>query len=173
MNWDALGAIGEIVGAAGVIATLAYLAVQVRHNTRAVRSATLNAVTQAKRDELRWSSEIATPMRKALHTPDDMSEEDTWHVTEWMTAAFLARQNEYSQFTQGLLDADQWEQSEHIIRLLTGMEWFQKWWTPYGKDIYSRAFVARVELIMAGEGFDYSGAMKEIEEGEGHGGDTE
>ncbi len=31
MNWDAIGAIGEIIGALAVVATLAYLALQVRH----------------------------------------------------------------------------------------------------------------------------------------------
>ena len=35
MNWDAIGAIGEVVGAAGVIASLLYLAIQVRASTRA------------------------------------------------------------------------------------------------------------------------------------------
>ena len=40
MNWDALGAIGEVVGAAGVIITLAYLAIQIRSNTTAVKVAT-------------------------------------------------------------------------------------------------------------------------------------
>jgi len=30
-NWEAIGAIGEILGAAAVVATLAYLAIQVRH----------------------------------------------------------------------------------------------------------------------------------------------
>ena len=34
MNWEAIGAIGEIVGAGAVVLTLAYLAVQVRQNTR-------------------------------------------------------------------------------------------------------------------------------------------
>ncbi len=33
MNWDAIGAVGEVVGAAGVIATLGYLALQIRANT--------------------------------------------------------------------------------------------------------------------------------------------
>lgn len=37
MNWGALGAVGEVVGAAGVIASLVYLAVQIRQNTRSVR----------------------------------------------------------------------------------------------------------------------------------------
>ncbi len=33
MNWDALGAIGELVGAMAVVLTLLYLAVQLRQNT--------------------------------------------------------------------------------------------------------------------------------------------
>lgn len=36
MNWDAIGAIGELVGALAVILTLGFLAVQVRQNTRAM-----------------------------------------------------------------------------------------------------------------------------------------
>ncbi len=34
MNWDAVGAIAESIGALGVISSLIYLAVQVRQNTR-------------------------------------------------------------------------------------------------------------------------------------------
>ncbi len=34
MNWDAIGAISEAVGALGVIITLAYLAMQIRQNSR-------------------------------------------------------------------------------------------------------------------------------------------
>jgi hypothetical protein len=36
MNWEALGAIGEIVGAVAVVLTLGYLAVQIRQNTAAI-----------------------------------------------------------------------------------------------------------------------------------------
>ncbi len=39
MNWDAIGAVGEIVGAAGVILSLVYLAAQIRHNTKQVDEA--------------------------------------------------------------------------------------------------------------------------------------
>ena len=37
MNWDAIAAIAEGLGALGVIASLLYVAVQVRQNTRASR----------------------------------------------------------------------------------------------------------------------------------------
>ena len=38
MNWDAIGGIGEIVGATAVVVTLAYLAVQIKHSTKLAQS---------------------------------------------------------------------------------------------------------------------------------------
>ena len=37
MNWEALGAIAELLGAVAVFFTLAYLALQVRQNANALR----------------------------------------------------------------------------------------------------------------------------------------
>lgn len=39
MNWEAIGAIGETLGAAGVVVTLVYLAVQIRDSNRVAESA--------------------------------------------------------------------------------------------------------------------------------------
>jgi len=49
MNWDAVGAIGEIVGAAVVVVTLAYLAIQVRH----ARDEARRALSQGRGEALR------------------------------------------------------------------------------------------------------------------------
>lgn len=38
MNWDAIGAIGEMIGAAAVVASLLYLALQTRANAKALRA---------------------------------------------------------------------------------------------------------------------------------------
>src|SRR5262245_46033058 len=40
-----LGSIGELVAAAATVATLAYLAIQVRQNTRALRSSTFQQIS--------------------------------------------------------------------------------------------------------------------------------
>lgn len=37
MNWDAIGAVGEVIGAVAVIVTIAYLARQIRENSNQVR----------------------------------------------------------------------------------------------------------------------------------------
>ena len=44
MNWEAAEALGEIVGAVPVIATLVFLALQIRQNTQAVKVQTLTAL---------------------------------------------------------------------------------------------------------------------------------
>ena len=81
MNWNAIGAIGEVVGATGVIATLIYLSVQIRQNTKAVRGAALDAITERKQFELKWSSEIAGAFRKSVENPDTLTLEETWQLT--------------------------------------------------------------------------------------------
>ena len=40
MNWDAIGAIAELLGAIGVIASLVYLAGQIRQSREQMRAAT-------------------------------------------------------------------------------------------------------------------------------------
>lgn len=56
MNWEALGALGEIAGAMAVIVTLVYLSVQIRQNTKASRVA---AVQAASENSSRFSELIA------------------------------------------------------------------------------------------------------------------
>jgi hypothetical protein len=50
MNWDAISAIGEIVGAAAVVITLGYLAIQIRQSTK------LANVTAHERAVEYWSA---------------------------------------------------------------------------------------------------------------------
>jgi len=45
MNWDAVGAVGEIVGALAVLFSLIYLAIQIRANTTSMESASKQAVS--------------------------------------------------------------------------------------------------------------------------------
>ena len=43
MNWGAIGAVGEIIGALAVFLTLVYLAIQIRQNTKSVQASAVDA----------------------------------------------------------------------------------------------------------------------------------
>ncbi len=64
MNWDAIGAVGEIVGAAGVILSLVYLAAQIKHNTKQVdeagRSHRLETLSEVSNHFTSWRAMITT-----------------------------------------------------------------------------------------------------------------
>ncbi len=55
MNWEAIGAIGEIIGAFAVVFSLASLATQIRSQNRESRIASIHEVVEAFRysDEFR------------------------------------------------------------------------------------------------------------------------
>ncbi len=44
MNWDAIGAIGEIIGAVAVVVTLIVLVVQIKQNTSELRASTASSL---------------------------------------------------------------------------------------------------------------------------------
>jgi hypothetical protein len=60
MNWDAIGAIAEALGAAGVIASLLYLTTQVRASTRV-------SAVEAKLQSTRLLTESIDPV---IQTPE-------------------------------------------------------------------------------------------------------
>jgi hypothetical protein len=94
MNWDAMGAIGEIVGAAAVVATLVYLSVQIRSANR-----------QAEIEALRHSWDGLNQFCDQLSRPD--------------IASIVNRGRE----SLANLDPDERLIFEHIhIRLLNTME---------------------------------------------------
>ncbi len=62
MNWDALGAIAELLGAAGVVVTLVYLALQIRRS---------NAL--AFSESLRFANDAATPAVVAIAQDADLA----------------------------------------------------------------------------------------------------
>ena len=56
MSWEAIGAIGEVAGAFGVILTLIYLAIQLRQNTKASK---ITAVQNSVENSARFSELVA------------------------------------------------------------------------------------------------------------------
>ena len=79
MNWDALGAIGEVIGPLAVFFTLGYLAVQIRQNTKAVRASALDSsvnAVNAVRVAMFENVEVTALYRKGLENPDELDDNE-------------------------------------------------------------------------------------------------
>ena len=78
MNWEALGAVAELLGAIGVIATLVYLSAQIRHNNDQLRGAATTAVYEYQRTLTEMLSADPELYKIALRGNEDLSSLDPW-----------------------------------------------------------------------------------------------
>lgn len=79
MNWDAIGAIAETVGAIGVIASLVYLAAQIRQNSRIGRLNAHQAISDSiarSMDPIFTDPELHRIWRKAGEHPEELTSEE-------------------------------------------------------------------------------------------------
>jgi hypothetical protein len=136
MTINELGAIGEIVGALGVIASLIYLSVQIRQNTHAMdegRRLALAQTYQMRADALQQmlvtaaNSEIGAIIFKltAEGYPEDvtalerLSAEERVRFRMWQIAQHTHWDNLHFQYQQGFLDEEYYNDSfrERTVRL--------------------------------------------------------
>ncbi len=88
MHWDAIAAVGEILGAMAVLATLVYLAVQVRHNAATAAAAIYESALSGFND---LNLTVASDAELASILSRGMAEPDSLDATEAVRFAFVMR----------------------------------------------------------------------------------
>ena len=107
MDWDALGAIGELVGAAGVIATLAYLSIQIRNSANVDRAHIRANLTAASHELIRLGVENAEILVKASDG-SSLDAEERFKLLQINRFAFRSYENYAYQHTLGLFEESEW-----------------------------------------------------------------
>ena len=111
MNWDAIGAVGEIFGAIAVFFSLIYLAVQTRNNTRALRSSAFHQVRESfSQVSLAMSEDpdLAILVNSALKNDQSLTENDIIRYHSLLTTLVRRGESAYFQSTEGTLQMETW-----------------------------------------------------------------
>ena len=117
MNWDAVGAIGEIVGAIAVLATLAYLAIQIRQSTEAQRVQTHQQSANERAKNIRMhieNKDIRDALSKAQFGKPLSTDEQT--ILFWHSILQLRTyENELYQHSMGMISDDALEVQRQLL----------------------------------------------------------
>ncbi len=104
-----LGAIGEFVGAIAVVATLAYLAVQIRQNTKSTRALTYSATATGWQDYLQEQSAEDLDILMLLSTNHhELSHAQFLRAYYLYRTQFRRMEHDFYQYRTGTLDEDTW-----------------------------------------------------------------
>ena len=149
MNWEAASSIAEIVGAAGVIASLIYLAIQIRHSTRVARAATRQAIaesTQKLGDDLINNADMAELFVKHLGG-GELSPAENLRLQSRCYRDFQHWENIHYQFNEGLVSRDQWMGFRKNLVTLLEIDAYREFWQ-HEASHYSAKFRAEIESIL-------------------------
>ena len=163
MNWEAIGVIAEVIGAIAVVVSLAYLAVQVRSNTRALRAsssfetahswASLNEqiVSMLAGDSQFQSGDesrlvkISALFYGADTKPEDLTETDRVFMSYLHRALFQKLEGQYFLHKIGYLDDAIWCARRDWARGIIELPMIKNWWDgEVQASIYSREFVETI-----------------------------
>ena len=106
MNWDAIGAIGEILGALAVFISLGYLATQIRQSNRQARTDSLRDATKGWTDQHQSAfdtEEKVAFMRRALSSYSSLSADEKGRLFSTLIGYIAAFDSLYNQHQAGLL----------------------------------------------------------------------
>jgi len=151
MNWDALGAISELIGALGVIVSLFYVASQIRRNSSALEASTNQAVTDSTQQRLLVPAQnpaLAAALAKARSDFDALTPTERVQLAFFSRATFRGIQNAFFQHRQGLLSEAAWKSYEAIIRNNLSRPDVPAWW-PTERETFDEAFAEYVDRLLA------------------------
>lgn len=151
VDWSAIGAMGEIIGALAVVVSLIYLGRQVREGARATRAETeLEAARMWSEFHARvaHSADMATIWDRGHRDPTSLSEHEqqrfVWLVAEY----FFLVEGLFKQRQLGFLSDDSWEQHERTLAGLLENQVVKEWWES-GVSPYSREFIVHLDSVRA------------------------
>ncbi len=135
INWDAVGAIGELVGAAAVVATLIYLAAQTRGNTAAVNRAATQAIISGRGEVSRFlagDEVLAKLMWKGAEDPESLTDEEWQRFLFIVGAAIRPIELGYQDYVDGRMSEELWEGQRNTLVYWFSRPGFYKWLEVYG-----------------------------------------
>jgi hypothetical protein len=152
MSWDAIRAIVELSGAIGIIASLVYLGLQIRQNTKTVRASIYQAaLIEAIRMRVAAGQDpkMATLLYEtAHHSYSELPEHEQKQAIHLIVGLCRLYENVHYQHSRRMIDETVWEPWHHVIREFVRTSSFQQLWGEIALN-FNRDFRAYVERAMS------------------------
>ena len=149
MNWTAIGAIGEVLGALAVVLSLVYVAAQVRHNTRALsRAASADAIAgvRAWNQTLIDDPVVARLFGQGVEDMYGLDEDSRARFVHLMLNLLKTFEDMHYQFSKGAMEREVWHGWEQLGRIYFTRAGVRQYWGER-RHIFSPAFQAWMEAL--------------------------
>jgi hypothetical protein len=131
VNWEAISAIGQIVGALAVVISLIYLAREVGSNAHATRRATMRSTLDALvrfAQQITGHPDLAELRSRGFRDYESLEGTDLARFNSYMHALFRTVEDAYYEHLEGHFDPRRWRGLEAVLREINTCPGVQAWW---------------------------------------------
>jgi hypothetical protein len=130
MNWDAIGATGEIIGAAAVVISLLYLGIQIRGQTRQAKLAAAHDISVGYRQAMdHFSGPYASQLYiKALSGTDSLEDSELFHLVLGSQKMLRVWEEAFYLHSEGQLPGKHWQGIDRQFRAFLDLPVFKYTW---------------------------------------------
>src|SRR5436190_13221028 len=131
VNWEAISAIGQIVGAIGVVVSLIYVATEVRNSARATQLASRRSISEIftlLSRQLAEHPDLRELYYRGLHDFESLEGTDLVGFAQVMLQLFRAYEEAYYGHLEGDVDPRLWRGWEAAMRDINGYPGVQAYW---------------------------------------------
>jgi hypothetical protein len=146
MNWEAIGAIGEIFGAIAVVVTLIYLSRQLNEHTKSLKVQSLNS-SFSDYDSLVAEVQSLDGMGNAFRkvtVGEDLSSDEEYEIGWLFRRIMNAHDKVRYMHSIGAADSYNKDAFEKALPGLVGTKYFRIWWSEF-RNRYSDDFQGYIE----------------------------
>jgi hypothetical protein len=144
VNWEAISAIGQIVGALAVVISLIYLAREIRSNARATRRAAMRSLLEAFNQltqQLSSHSDLTELWLRGIDDLESLEGVDLRRFGSHIHQLFRNAEDAYHQHLEGHLDPRMWRGLEAVMRDVNMAPGVQAWWRSHSHWFGGEEFV--------------------------------
>jgi len=149
MNWNAVGVVGEIVGAVAVVVSLIYLAKQIRQGTQVARSSMRHGITDSAMIGGRCLAEnddLAELLQRHIDG-DDLQPHQYLRLQAFAYMTTRNWENIHFQYLSGMLTHHEWQAFRKNLKTLYQARMWKDYWSRE-QDIYTDAFRDEINQIL-------------------------
>ena len=142
MTLQDLGNLGEFLGSIGVIGSLVYLAMQIRQNTRSVRSAAYQAAVASSVDtaaRFATSEALSDAFWKGFRDYETLEGPERLRFGAYAYGLFRSYENLFYQHAQGTIESNLWVGFHNMLLRDLKMPGLVAWWDSQ-RNVFSPEF---------------------------------
>ena len=159
MNWEAIGAIGELIGAMAVVVTLLYLVKQVKQNTEstmAVGLQTWQSDSSAHWLAIAGDRELGGYGAAMQYDSRNLSEDSWISVGCWLLNNFRQYQTTFFMHKRGVVDDDLFAVEMRMAARNLQIPGIRQWWDAGGRNQMAPVFTEALEAFDPGKGANWA-----------------